>query len=46
VKVTVDTNKRAGMLVKYITIYSNDRMTPLRTLSLSLNVTPKAGGGR
>lgn len=45
-KVTVDTNKRAGLLTKYITIYSNDRMTPLRTMSLNLNVTPKAGGGR
>jgi len=41
IKVRVDTTERNGPLVKYITIYSNDRTQPLVTLSVIMDVVKK-----
>jgi hypothetical protein len=41
IRATVDTTGRAGPLEKHIVVYSNDRRTPVLTLSLSLHVAPK-----
>jgi len=37
----VDTSGKSGNLVKHITIYSNDRTTPVRTLTITIDVTEK-----
>jgi Protein of unknown function (DUF1573) len=40
IRVTVETAGRTGYLVKYITVYSNDRVRPVSTLTLSVDVGP------
>ena len=41
IMVSIDTTERSGPLVKYITIYSNDRTQPLVTLSVTMDVVKK-----
>jgi len=40
VKATVDTTGKVGYLVKHVTVYSNDRVTPVLPLTISLDVIP------
>ncbi len=40
IRVTVDTAGRTGHLVKYVTIYTNDRVRPVSTLTLSVDLGP------
>ncbi|HAK58846.1 MAG TPA: hypothetical protein DCO77_00470 [Nitrospiraceae bacterium] len=42
IRATIDTRGKSGHLTKYITVYSNDRITPVHSLSVSLSVVPKA----
>ena len=41
VKATVATANNSGPVLKHITIYSNDRMTPVLSVEVTLNVVPK-----
>jgi hypothetical protein len=41
VKVTVDTAGKMGNLEKYVTVYTNDRVTPVITFTLTLEVLQK-----
>ena len=41
VKTTVATANINGPVAKHITIYSNDRITPVLSVEMSLNVVPK-----
>jgi hypothetical protein len=41
IKASVDTKGRSGFLDKHISIYSNDPVNPVLTLSLSLTIDPK-----
>jgi hypothetical protein len=41
IKATVDTAGRVGHLEKHITLYSNDRTTPVVTLTLTLDIIQK-----
>ena len=38
IRATVDTSGKSGHLRKYITIYTNDRVMPVHTVSVSLYV--------
>jgi hypothetical protein len=37
----VDTTGRSGILVKKISIYSNDRITPVRTIVMTVDIIQK-----
>jgi len=41
IKVSVDTAGKAGYLEKHVTIYSNDRVMPVLTLTVSLDIVKK-----
>lgn len=41
VKVTVDTAGKTGYLEKHVTVHTNDRITPVITFTLSLEVVQK-----
>jgi len=41
INVTVDTAGKAGHLEKHIVVYSNDRTTPVLTLTLTLDIVQK-----
>ncbi len=41
IRATVDTAGRSGAMSKYITVYSNDPVTPILTLSLTFTITQK-----
>jgi hypothetical protein len=41
IKATVDTTGRKGFLDKHISVYSNDPVKPVITLSLTLTIVPR-----
>jgi hypothetical protein len=41
IKVTVDTSGLSGHLVRYVSVYSNDRTNPVITLSMVMDVIQK-----
>lgn len=41
IQATVDTTGRSGVLVKKISIYSNDRSNPVRTIVMTMNIIQK-----
>jgi hypothetical protein len=41
IKVTVDTAGKIGHLEKHVSVYSNDRSTPVLTLTLTLDIVQK-----
>jgi len=41
VKATVDTANRSGYLTKRVTIYSNDRITPVLSVEMTMDVVKK-----
>jgi hypothetical protein len=41
IQATVDTTGRSGILVKKISIYSNDRITPVRTIVMTMDIIQK-----
>jgi hypothetical protein len=41
IKVTVDTAGKSGRLEKHVAVYSNDRTTPVLTLTLTLDIVQK-----
>jgi len=41
IKVSVDTAGKAGHLEKHISVYSNDRTTPVLTLTLTMDIDQK-----
>jgi hypothetical protein len=41
IQATVDTTGRSGILVKKISIYSNDRMNPVRTIVMNVDIVRK-----
>jgi hypothetical protein len=40
VKATVSTGNNSGPILKHITIYSNDRTTPVLSVEVALDVVP------
>lgn len=42
IKATVDTTGRSGYLVKHVTVYSNDLTTPVRSLTVTLDIIQPA----
>jgi hypothetical protein len=43
-KVSVDTTGRTGMLAKHVTIYSNDGVTPMTTVTVRLSIAAGTAG--
>jgi hypothetical protein len=41
IKVTVDTAGKTGHLEKHVSVYSNDRTTPVLTLTLTVDINQK-----
>jgi hypothetical protein len=41
IKADVDTTGKSGHIVKHVSIYSSDRMSPVLTLSLIMDVVQK-----
>jgi len=41
VKATVETTNANGPLSKHVSIYSNDRVTPVVTVEIAMNVVPQ-----
>ncbi len=41
IQATVDTTGRSGILVKKISIYSNDRINPVRTIVMTMDIIQK-----
>jgi hypothetical protein len=37
----VDTTGRSGLLVKKISVYSNDRINPVRTITMTMDIIQK-----
>jgi hypothetical protein len=40
-KVSVDTTGKAGVLLKHVSIYSNDRVRPVVTVTVSVDIVQK-----
>lgn len=41
-KVSVDTAGRSGYMAKHVTIHSNDRVTPVLPVTVTITVTARA----
>ena len=41
IKATVDTANRNGYMTKHVTIYSNDRTTPVLSVEMTMDVVQK-----
>ena len=42
VRVSVDTTGRSGPLVKHVVIHTNDPVSPIMTLTVTMQIVPKA----